>query len=178
MRDIIRTPLPLLAVALVLAAAGCRGDRTPRELARFAVDDTTGLLTTRNVDLDAAESSDGHGSLHFFAPGERVVNLYLVPTPDVSGPGDLVWSLDIRTVMLINALDAEVWLFPSDGEPRMVRDHLHKIIQTVDWTRREFRVPLRPKERIERVRLALHTNGMGHVWVDDMTLRYEPPAGR
>jgi len=168
-------PVWVLGAVFALALGGCRehGNGT-RVLGRFPLDDLDGLLTTRNVDLDTTTSSDGHGSLHFFAPGERVVNLYQVETPGLRGPCNLVWSLHVRTVMLINPLDVEVWLFPRHGDPRMVREHLFKIHQTVGWTGREVRIPIAAGEKIEKVRLAVHTSDMGHVWLDDMELRREP----
>ncbi len=167
-------PLALLAV---LVLVGCRGDEGSRVLGTFPLDDLDGLLTTRNVDIDTVQTTDGHGSLHFFAPSQRLVNLYNVPTPGLRGPCDLVWSLDVRTIMLLRPLDVEVWLFPEKGDPRMVRQHLERIQQTVEWTRRTARIPVEAGERIDRVRLAVYVDGMGHVWLDDMELRREPPAG-
>jgi hypothetical protein len=86
------------------------------ELKRFPLDDTEGLLTQTNVQIDKQISSDGNGSLRIETVKPTTIRLFETGDIDIEN-ARLVYQARIRT----ENVDGRVYLemlchFPAKGE--------------------------------------------------------------
>jgi len=161
----------LAAAVLLGLLAGC-GGKGPRTLATLTFDDAADLL---ELDPDAVleHGADG-GVLKVDTAQDRIqVNLC-----ELQGPRGKIETIAldarVRSELIRRRLYLDLWIFPREGEPRLVRSVLPEIRRTVPWTDVAVRVPLRAGERPAKLRVAVYADGAGRFWLDDLVVR----AGR
>lgn len=168
-------PRSCLAAAALLGLlgllAGC-GGKGPQTLATLAFDGPAGLL---ELDPDAVlEDGPDGGVLRIDTQQPRL----LVNLCEMEGPrGDvetIAVDARLRGELLKNDIFLDLWVFPRDGEPRLVRTGLPAIRRTIPWTDVAVRVPLKAAERPGKLRVSIYSDGPGRFWVDDVVVR----AGR
>jgi hypothetical protein len=160
------------AALVLLLAAGCGGSGEPLLLAHFAFDDDTGLLETGDhAYIDDTRSVDGGGSLHLFNPEfNLLVNVQEFDTPEITGD-TVVVDARMMSEMLGGDTSLDLWVFTEDASPRSIRRLCENIGRTKDWQAVEVRFPLLPDEKPVSLRIAVHLEGRGHLWIDDLQVR-------
>jgi len=154
---------------LLLAACTSRGPVTEQTLGQFPVDDLSGLITQTGVALDAANSTDGNGSLRIEATAPTVVYLYEVHDIDLDN-ATLFYRARVKTEGLEGQAYLEMWChFPGGGE-YFSRGLQSPVSGTQGWTTAETPFLLRQGENPDYVKLNLVIDGTGTAWIDDIRL--------
>ncbi len=157
---------------LLLLTAGCGGSGGPELIGEFHLDDAEGLLGTGpGLSIDPDQSVDGGGSLHIFADeGDRLVNLHEFAPGAFDGEFVSV-SMHMMSEMLGGDTSFDLWIFPAEGSPRFIRQLCGDIGRTRDWQKVNLSFPLVEGETPVKFRTAVHLEGRGHLWIDDMKIR-------
>jgi len=162
-----------LSLLLSLLAAACSQSPTPpgpaTELQRYPLDSLEGVLTQSGVELDAATSSDGKGSLKITASGPTTVRLFETGDVDVEN-ARLLYQAKLRTEGVDGQVYLEMWChFAGQGE-FFSRSLESPLTGTTDWVTEETPFFLQAGQNPDNVKLNLVINGTGTVWVDDIRL--------
>lgn len=163
---------PAAVGLILLLTVGCGGSGGGELIGDFAMDDPEGLLDAGpDVTIDAGQGLDGGGALHIFAPaGDKLVNLHEFAPGDFDGDVVLV-SMYMKSEMLGGDTSFDLWFFTEDGSPRRIRRLCADIGRTKDWQKVNVSFPMVEGEEPVKLRTAVHLEGRGHLWIDDMEIR-------
>ncbi|MBC8426011.1 hypothetical protein H8E07_18005 [bacterium] len=162
-----------LAVGLVLLlTAGCGGSGGAELIGSFSMDDADGLLDAGpDVTIDADQGLDGGGSLHIFAPeGNKLVNIHEFAPGDFDGDV-LSVLMHMKSEMLGGDTSFDLWIFTNDSSPRRIRRLCADVGRTKDWQKVNISFPLVEGEEPVKLRTAVHLEGRGHLWIDNLEIR-------
>ena len=161
---------------LLLASAGCRGGQGEQvriELKHFALDSMDGVRAASGVSLDAAVSSDKHGSLRVDATEPMPVPLFEVTDVSLENAG-LIYQASLQTEGLKGQTYLEMWVrLPGKGE-FFSRGLQRPLSGTTSWAVVETPFFLQAGQKPDLIRLNLVVNGTGKVWIDDIHLLRQP----
>ena len=166
----------VICSALLLALVGCGGNDAPVEIGAVPLDAKAEVMDyDEKVYDEHATSADGNGSVLFQAGGTEVLRVAAFDTPGFDREAVEV-SGHLRLEMLYRNVSIDVWIDPVDGDPRLDRILLPEFRRTMDWAPFTVTAPLKPGEKLEKVRVALFVEGPGRVWLDDFKLRGVNPS--
>lgn len=163
--------LILITLAAVCIAFSCTAPAPPpaTDVARYQLDNLNGVITRSGVAIDAATSSDGHGSLKVTATGPTTVRLFETGDLDIEN-ARLTYQARLRSQDLRGSAYLEMWCrFPGQGE-FFSRGLDSALSGTNDWTSQQTPFFLQPGQNPDLVKLNLVVNGTGTVWIDDIRL--------
>jgi len=139
------------------------------EITRFPLDDTEGLITQTDVQIDPQVTSDGNGSLRIEATKSTTVRLFETSDIDIEN-ARLIYQAKVRTENVEGQVYLEMWChFPSQGE-FFSRDLMTPLSGTTEWTTEETPFFLKKRQNPDNVKLNLVISGKGTVWIDDIRL--------
>lgn len=163
-------PLTLLLLALIAIAAACsRRPIETTELARFPLDDLTGVINASLVETELDVTSDGNGSLRVTADNATRVRLFETGDIDVED-ARLVYTADLRAEDVEGAAYLEMWCVFSSGREYFSRSLHDPLSGDVEWTVRETPFLLKRGQNPINVKLNLVIDGTGTVWIDNIRL--------
>jgi len=143
------------------------------ELKRFALDNTEGLITQTDVQIDKQISSDGNGSLRIEATQPTTIRLFETGDIDIEN-ARLIYEAKVRTENVEGQVYLEMWChFPGRGES-FSRGLETPLTGTTEWTTEETPFFLKVGENPDNVKLNLVINGKGTAWIDDIRLLRGP----
>jgi len=143
------------------------------ELKRFALDDTEGLITQADVQIDRQITSDGNGSLRIEATKPTTVRLFETGDIDIED-ARLIYQAKVRTENVEGKVYLEMWChFPGRGE-FFSKGLVTPLTGTTDWTTQETPFFLKEGENPDNVKLNLVIDGKGTAWIDDIRLLKGP----
>jgi hypothetical protein len=161
-------------VSLALAAGG--GSDQPVEsveLARFPLDDLTGVIDAPLVEVEPGITSDGNGSLRVVAARATRVRLFETGDLDIED-ARLVYAASLRGEGIEGAAYLEMWcVFPS-GREYFSRSVHEPLSGDAEWTFTETPFLLQPGQNPTNVKLNVVLDGTGTIWIDDIRLIKRP----
>jgi len=160
-------------MAILLNGCGQNSSRKTTELARFPLNDISGIISRSNVQIDKGISSDGKGSLRVTSTGFQVVRLFETGDLDVENCR-LIYQAKVRT----EDFDGQVFLgmechFADKGD-FLALDVNNPLTGTTQWSSEEVVFYLKEGENPDNVRLHFIVNGKGTAWIDDIKLLKAP----
>jgi predicted small lipoprotein YifL len=159
-------------MAVVFLVLSC-GQKEPVELMHYPVDNTEGIITQTDVEIDIQITADGNGSLKITAEDSTVCRLFEVGDIDVEN-ARLVYQAKVRTENVAGKAYLEMWChFPGKGE-FFSRGLQTALTGSSDWNRQETFFFLRKGENPDNVKLNLVISGKGTAWIDDIHLLKGP----
>jgi hypothetical protein len=163
-------------VALLLFTAACgrgQGTQVAQELKHFPLDSMDGVRAASGVTLDAAVSSDGHGSLRVDAAQPATVPLFEVTDVSIENAA-LIYQASLQTEGLKGQTYLEMWVrLPGKGE-FFSRGLQRPLSGTTSWAVVATPFFLEAGQKPDLIRLNLVVNGAGKVWIDDIKLLRQP----
>ncbi len=160
-------------LAAFLASSALAMGRKGADVARYPLDDLTGIVDASLATLDETVSADGGGSLKIAASDPMVVRLFETGDVDVEN-ARLVYQARIKTLNVAGSVYLEMWCrFPGKGE-FFSRALNAPLSGDTDWTLQETPFFLKKGENPDQVRLNIVINGAGTVWIDDVRLLKAP----
>ena len=161
---------------LLLTTVACgrdQGTQPPVELKRFALDSMEGVRSASGVSLDAAVSSDGHGSLRVDAAEPATVPLFEATDVSIEN-ATLIYQASLQTEGLQGQTYLEMWVrLPGKGE-YFSRGLDRPLSGTTSWATVATPFFLEAGQKPDLIRLNLVVNGKGKVWIDDIRLFRQP----
>jgi hypothetical protein len=155
----------LVVCTLLLACGPPAGP--PEILRSYSLGSLDGVLTRDGVAFDAAQSSDGDGSLRI----DKAGSIRLFETGDVPAEKSrLTYSAKLRTRDLDGRAYLEMWCsFAGHGE--FFSRALHAPVSgTTDWVSQQTPFILQAGQDCDNVKLNVVVEGNGTVWIDDVRL--------
>lgn len=153
----------------ILLACGPSGPPAgpPETLRSYSLGSIEGVLTQDGVVYDAAQSSDGDGSLRI----EKEGSIRLFETGDVPAEKSrLTYSAKLRTQDLDGRAYLEMWCnYPGHGE-FFSRALNSPVSGTTDWVSQQTPFILQAGQDCDNVKLNVVVEGSGTVWIDDLRL--------
>jgi len=143
-----------------------------KELRRFPLDNTEGLVTQSGVSIDKQISSDGNGSLRIHTKEPITIRLFETGDVDVERAW-LIYQARLRAANAIGKAYLEMSChFPGKGEFFSKRPIF--LTSTKRWRTVETPFLLRYEGNPSNVKLNLVIDGKGTVWIDDIRLLKAP----
>ncbi|MFC1475476.1 hypothetical protein ACFLQW_00555 [Candidatus Zixiibacteriota bacterium] len=170
-----RIRIAMLIGSVVLLLVGSCAERSENlvELRHFPLDELTGIIADRYIQVDRAISADGNGSLQVTIDQPTVVQLYELDNLDIED-ASLIYRARLRTQNVKGRVYLEMLChFPELGE-YFSRDVQTPLSGTTDWTTEETPFFLRRGQNPDRVKLNLVFEGSGTAWIDDIRLLKGP----
>jgi hypothetical protein len=166
-----KTTLPLILLALMIAALSCSKQKEIRvtELKHFPLDNLEGVLSKDNIELDPAVTVDGHGSLRIKSSRTTIVRLFETGNIDIED-ACLVYRAKLRTENFVGRAYLEMWCRFDDRGEFFSRDLYSPLTGNVEWSSEETIFNLKKGENPDNVKLNLVIEGKGTVWIDDIHL--------
>ncbi len=164
----------LLGLASLLLVGSCaKNPENLTELRHFPLDELTGVIAERYIQMDRTISADGNGSLQVTADRPTVIRLYELGNLDVED-ALLIYRAQVRTEDVKGHVYLEMLChFPNQGE-FFSRDVQTPLSGTTDWTTEETPFFLRKGQNPDRIKLNLVFEGTGTAWIDDIRLLKGP----
>ena len=172
MRRISPGLIGLSVLALVLQ--GCsRKPATVTQLQHYSLNDLSGLVAEKYVEVDREISSDGNGSLRITATGPATIPLFEIGDLDIEN-ARLIYRAMVRTEDVNGPVYLEMLCrFPGLGE-FFSRDVETPVTGTTEWSAEETPFFLQEGQNPDNVKLNLIIEGTGTVWIDDIHLLKGP----
>jgi len=143
------------------------------ELKQFPLDNTEGLITRADVQIDRQITSDGNGSLRIEAAKPTTVRLFETGDIDIED-ARLIYQAKVRTENVEGKVYLEMWChFLGRGE-FFSRGLVTPLTGTTDWTTQETPFFLKEGENPDNVKLNLVIDGKGTAWIDDIRMLKGP----
>ena len=143
------------------------------EIRRFPLDNTEGLITQADVQIDRQITSDGNGSLRIEATKPTTVRLFETGNIDIED-SRLIYQAKVRTENVEGKVYLEMWChFLGRGE-FFSKGLVTPLTGTTDWTTQETPFFLKEGENPDNVKLNLVIDGKGTAWIDDIRLLKGP----
>ena len=164
----------LLVALLVLSPiGGLLAAESIQVLKSWPIDSMERILTTSDVALDQATSSDGKGSLKITASQPRVVRLLEFPDPGVED-ARVIYQARLKAQDVKGQAYLEMWCrFPGKGE-FFSRGLQTPLSGSTEWVTEETPFFLKKGEKPDLIKLNVVINGTGTVWIDDIRLLKGP----
>lgn len=143
------------------------------ELKRFALDNTEGLITQTNVQIDKQISSDGNGSLRIEATQPTTIRLFETGDIDIEN-ARLIYEAKVRTENVEGQVYLEMWCHLAGLGDFFSRGLDRPLTGSTDWVTEDTPFFLKAGQNPDNVKLNLVINGKGTVWIDDIRLLKGP----
>ena len=166
-------PILVPVLAYRLAAVAPPEALEVTELKRFSLDNTEGLITKTDVQIDKQISSDGNGSLRIDAAKPTTIRLFETGDIDIEN-ARLIYQAHLRTENVEGQVYLEMWCHFDGVGDAFSRGLATPLTGTTDWTTEETPFFLKKGENPDNVKLNLVINGKGTVWIDDIRLLKGP----
>jgi len=165
-----RNQVFLFGALAAFGLAACSTASQPvSELQRFPLDSLEGVIAQSGVEVDAATSSDGSGSLKATATEPTTIRLFETGDLDLEN-ARLIYQAKVRTEGVEGQVYLEMWCrFPGQGE-FFSRGLQSALSGTTDWTSQETPFFLQAGQNPDNVKLNLVIDGKGTAWIDDIRL--------
>jgi len=166
-------PIVIPVLAFRLAAVAPPEALEVTELKRFSLDNTEGLITKTDVQIDKQISSDGNGSLRIDAAKPTTIRLFETGDIDIEN-ARLIYQAHLRTENVEGQVYLEMWCHFDGVGDAFSRELATPLTGTTDWTTEKTPFFLKKGENPDNVKLNLVINGKGTVWIDDIRLLKGP----
>jgi hypothetical protein len=166
----------VLAGTALLASISCGGGGAGgggTEIRRLRLAGMADVITKNGVAYDNEITTDGNGSIRVTVNGPATIRIAQLGDIDLEN-ALLVYQASLRT----EDLDGETYLemycgFDGRGE-YWSRGLDHALSGTNDWRTVSTAFKLETGQNPDTVKLNLHVNGTGTVWIDDIRLLERP----
>jgi hypothetical protein len=155
-----------LTLAL-LAALG--GPVAAQELARLGLDDASGLGLT--IEADTTAKVEGQASLKIATRWPTTICLGEVEAPPIEA-GRLIYRAKVKTDLHEGRAFLEMWVHVGGGR-YFSKSLNHAVGGTTNWQSVETPFLFQPGQSPDKVTLNLVIEGIGTVWIDDISLSKE-----
>jgi len=172
----IRRAAAVLAGTTLLASISCGGGGSGgggTEIRHLPLTGMADVITKNGVAFDREVTTDGNGSIRVTVNGPSTIRIAQLGDIDLED-ALLVYQASLRT----EDLDGETYLemycgFEGRGE-YFSRGLDHALSGTTDWRTVSTVFKLETGQNPDTVKLNLHVNGTGTVWIDDIRLLKRP----
>ena len=163
----------LLLLLGTVSCGGGQGTPAPVELKRFPLDSMENVRAASGVSLDAAVSTDGHGSLRVDANEPATIPLFEITDVSIENAA-LIYQASLQTEALQGQTYLEMWVrIPGKGE-FFSRGLDRPLSGSTSWATVATPFFLEAGQKPDLIRLNLAVNGKGKVWIDDIRLLRQP----
>lgn len=155
----------LFVISLLFIVLGCSGPKDgilaelPITSASDSIDDDFEFVTD--------ETLDGNGSFLADSDKESKYIFLNLQNPDVAG-SQLNCIVNLKTEMLNKLLILEMTIVMPDGSAKVVSNHNPDLRRTTDWTELVLSYRFKKDEKPEKLLFAMHNQGFGKFWLDDV----------
>ena len=157
------------SLLLLFLFMSCSIQTKSTELKHLPIDDLNGIITQSGVQLDKIVSSDGNGSIKIETSEPIVVPLYIVNDVRVDDT-QIIYEAKVKSEGLNGQAYLEMWcVFKGKGE-FFSRGFDSVIAGTTDWITIKTVFNLRKGDMPDQIKLNVIVDGVGTVWIDDITL--------
>jgi hypothetical protein len=154
---------------LIFVLISCSPQTSKKELKHFPVDDLNGIVSPSGIQLDESTTSDGNGSIKIETTGPIVVPLYVVNDVRIDD-SQIIYEAKVKSEGLKGQAYLEMWCVFRDKGEFFSRGFDSVIAGTSDWKTIRTVFNLRKGDMPDQIKLNVIVNGVGTVWIDDITL--------
>jgi len=147
----------------------CSPQTSKKELKHFPVDNLNGIITQSGIQLDESITSDGNGSIKIETTGPIVVPLYIVYDVRVDDT-QIIYEAKVKSEGLNGQAYLEMWSVFKDKGEFFSRGFNSVISGTTDWKTVRTVFNLKKGEIPDQINLNVVINGIGTVWIDNISL--------
>lgn len=147
----------------------CSPQTINKELKHFPVDNLNGIITQSGIQLDEELSSDGNGSIKIETEKLIVIQLYAVDDVKVENT-QIVYEAKVKSEGLNGQAYLEMWCVFKDKGEFFSRGFDSVISGTTDWKTIKTVFNLRKGDMPDQIKLNVIINGVGTVWIDNISL--------
>jgi len=157
------------SLLLLFLFMSCSIQTKSTELKHLPIDDLNGIITQSGVQLDKIVSSDGNGSIKIETSGPIVVPLYVVNDVRVDDT-QIIYEAKVKSEGLNGQAYLEMWCVFKDKGEFFSRGFDSVISGTSDWKTIKTVFNLRKGDMPDQIKLNVIINGVGTVWIDNISL--------
>lgn len=161
--------LVIASLLLLFLFTSCSIQTKSTELKHLPIDDLNGIITQSGIQLDEVLSSDGNGSIKIETTGPIVVPLYIVYDVRIDDT-QIIYEAKVKSEGLNGQAYLEMWCVFKDKGEFFSRGFDSLIAGTSDWKTIRTVFNLRKDDMPDQIKLNVIVNGVGTVWIDDITL--------
>jgi hypothetical protein len=154
---------------LIFVLISCNPQTSKKELKHFPVDDLNGIVSPLGIQLDESITSDSNGSIKIETTGPIVVPLYVVNDVRIDDT-QIIYEAKVKSEGLKGQAYLEMWCVFRDKGEFFSRGFDSVIAGTSDWKTIRTVFNLRKGDMPDQIKLNVIVNGVGTVWIDDITL--------
>jgi hypothetical protein len=160
------------SIFLLLFFISCKRQPEKIELKYFPVNDLKGtntIIDNSGIQLDRNVSSDDKGSIKITTLKPQVFPLYTVDDLKVDDT-QIIYEAKVKSEGLNGQAYLEMWCVFKDKGEFFSRGFDSVIAGTTDWKTIRTVFNLRKGDMPDQIKLNIIVNGVGTVWIDDITL--------